>query len=170
MQSLRAVQPMVESSKVVMRRTQQIVEAIGRIYFKGNILPFSWLQHPSLCNTSGKVNLPATIILADIVSWYRPREIREEGTGRVVEMRRRFKADKLQKSYQAWADLFGLTKRQVKDAVAFLREQGLITTEFRHIRTEGGLALSNVLFVEPVVAKIESISALNLVEDDGRGM
>jgi hypothetical protein len=104
------------------------------------------------------VNLAAAVILSDVVYWYRPQEIRDEATGKVIELRRKFKADKLQKSYQAWADQFGLTKRQVKDAVVFLRNQGLITTEFRQIRTETGLVLSNVLFVEPVVDELRSIT------------
>jgi hypothetical protein len=107
------------------------------------------------------VNLTAAVILSDIVYWYRPQEIRNEATGQVVEQRRRFKADKLQKSYQAWADQFGLTKRQVKDAVLFLRKQGLITTEFRQVRTDSGLVLSNVMFVEPVLARIEAITTID---------
>jgi hypothetical protein len=164
MQPLRAIQPRIESAKAKTRRAQEIVEAIGKIRLQGNIVPFSWLQHPLLRSDRGKVNLPAAIILSDIIYWYRPQEVREEATGKVVELRRKFGADKLQKSYQAWADQFGLTKRQVKEAVAFLRSRGLITTEFRHITTDGGLRLSNVLFIEPVVTKIEGITFLSFAD------
>ena len=166
MQPLRAVQPKINSAKAKMRRAQEIVEAIGRLHLRGNILPFSWLQHPLLCSDKGKVNLNAAVILSDVVYWYRPQEIRDEATGKITELRRKFRADKLQKSYQAWADQFGLTKRQVKDAVAFLRKRGLITTEFRHIVTDSGLALSNVLYVEPVVSKIETITNIGFSNEE----
>jgi hypothetical protein len=157
MQALRAIQG-GGGSTANFARAQSIVESIGSIRLQGNILPSSWFQQPQFKNPTGRVNLAAAVILSDVVYWYRPQEIRDEATGKVIELRRKFKADKLQKSYQAWADQFGLTKRQVKDAVVFLRNQGLITTEFRQIRTETGLVLSNVLFVEPVVDELRSIT------------
>ena len=164
MQAVRAIR--LEPQKAKLRRTQELVEAIGRIHLKGNILPSSWLQNPVFRKSSGKVNLAAAIILSDIVYWYRPQEVREEATGKIKELRRKFRADKLQKSYQAWTDQFGLTKRQVKEGVAFLRANGLITTEFRNIVSDGGLQLSNVLFVEPVVTKIEAITTISFADDE----
>jgi hypothetical protein len=157
MQVLRAIDQRRDSTRDL-SRTQRIVEAVGSMNFTGNILPASWFQHPLFRNTSGRLNLPAVIILSDVLYWYRPQEIRDEGTGVIIERRRKFRADKLQKSYQAWADQFGLTKRQVKDAVSFLRVQGLITTELRNIRTDSGLALSNVMFVEPVLENLRKVT------------
>ena len=43
---------------------------IGKIHFEGNIIPHPWYQHITL--SSGKPDLPAIIILAEIVYWYRP--------------------------------------------------------------------------------------------------
>jgi len=134
--------------------------------WQGNILPAPWFQHPLLRHESGRVNLPAAIILSDVIYWYRPQEIREEATGKIIEYRRKFRADKLQKSYRAWAEQFGMTKRQVKDAVAFLRLRGLVATEFRHVTTESGLALSNVLFIEPVLSRITELNTINLANGE----
>ena len=54
----------------------------------------------------------------------------------------------------------------MKEAVAFLRVNGLINTEFRNIVSDGGLQLSNVLFVEPVVTKIEAITTISFADDE----
>jgi hypothetical protein len=157
MQALRAIDQRRDSTRDL-ARTQLIVETVGGMNFTGNILPASWFQHPLFRNPSGRLNLPAVIVLSDILYWYRPQEIRDEGTGTIIERRRKFRADKLQKTYQSWADQFGLTKRQVKDAVSFLRVQGLITIEFRNIQTDSGLALSNVMFVEPVIDNLRKVT------------
>ena len=60
-------------------------DQLREIAFTGNVIPQIWyrvfvksdLKHP-------KPHLLAINILADIVYWYRPREIRDEGTGQVI--------------------------------------------------------------------------------------
>lgn len=160
-QRLRAV-PSVAESQRKPRNANAVVAAISEIHFQGNILPLSWLQHPLLHYDSGKVNLNAAVILSDIVYWYRATEVRDEESGKVVSRRRKFDYDMLQKSNQAWADLFGLTKRQVQAAVAFLKKRGLIDTELRNIKTKGGLICSNVQFVEPVPEMIAKITEVEV--------
>ena len=137
-------------------RTMELIKQVGEIALIGNIIPHSWYAH--LRKDTGKPYLAAIVILSDIVYWYRPRIIRDEAAGQVLRVKKRFKADKLQRNYQQIADLFGLTKRQARDAVKFLEAQGVITREFCTVRTKGGMVLSNVLFLEPVIDRLREIT------------
>src|SRR5512135_2894803 len=122
------------------------------IGFEGNLIDNGWIEH--LKYENGVTNLNAVMILSEIVYWYRPVEIRDEYSGDVKGYRKKFRADKLQKSYDALAKRFGLTKRQVKDACDFLIKRGIITIEFRHVKTEAG-TIPNVMFVEPVMENLK---------------
>ena len=92
----------------------RIVDEVGRINISGNIIPMVWFQ--AIRYPNGKPNVNAIIILADIVYWYRPTEIRDEITGQVVGRRKKFRDDLLQRSYGQISELFGLTKKQVVTA------------------------------------------------------
>jgi hypothetical protein len=122
-----------------------IVLAVGQLHFEGNIIPSSWFEH--LRRESGKPYTTAIILLSEIVYWYRPKEVRSEATGQVIERRKKFKADKLQRTYDSFANQFGFTKRQVKDAMKFLRDEGIIDLDFRTITTASGTKMGNVLFI-----------------------
>jgi hypothetical protein len=126
--------------------------------FHGNVVPMTWYHHLTL--EDGKPNLPAIIILSDIVYWYRPVEIRDEATGMVVGYRAKFKADQLQRNYDQFAEQFGFTKRQAKDAINYLISRGLITREFRTVPGPGGSLLGNVMFVQPLPEAIQKINQL----------
>ena len=67
----------------------RIVDEVGRINISGNIIPMVWFQ--AIRYPNGKPNVNAIIILADIVYWYRPTEIRDEITGQVVGRRKKFR-------------------------------------------------------------------------------
>lgn len=138
------------------------VDSFGSLGIQGNIIPETWYGHLKL--PSGRTDLNAIVILAEIVYWYRPSQIKDEETGKVT-WHKKFHADKLQKSYQQLADKFGLTKRQVSDAVHRLVDQGLITTELRDM-TVKGLRLTNVMFMEPVYKRVLEITT-TLAEGDG---
>lgn len=137
------------------------VLAIGQINFEGNIIPPSWFHHlkiaPARSGTKPLPDLVGIVILSDIIYWYRPVEVRDETTGQVLGYRRKFKGDKLQRSYPQWAELFGLTEKQVMDAVHRLRAEGVVQTELRTV-TIGQRRASNVLFVEPVPEKVKEIT------------
>lgn len=137
------------------------VVAIGQINFEGNIIPLSWFRHLKVSSarpgTQPLPDLVGIVILSDIIYWYRPVEIRDEATGAVLGYRRKFKGDKLQRSYPQWADLFGLTEKQVMDAVHRLRAEGVVQTELRTVII-GQRRASNVLFVEPVPEKVKEIT------------
>lgn len=120
------------------------VLAIGEINFTGNLTPHTWYEH--LRYDSGKPNLSAITILGEIVYWYRPVEVRDETTGELLGYKKKFKGDKLQRSYASFANQFGLTKKQARDAISFLVSKDLVDKELRTIQTEG-VTLSNVLFI-----------------------
>ncbi len=136
--------------------TTPVVDAISRMHFSGNIIPHEWFKQVRL--PGGNPDAIGCIILSEIVYWYRSSEEIDEETGRVTDRHKRFRADKLQRSSQGFAAKFGFTKRQVIDALNRLEDAGYITKELRTIKTDDGTTMSNVCFVEPVVAKIEAIS------------
>lgn len=138
--------------------TTPTVDAIEQIEIAGNVIPPSWYQ--AIKTDTGKTALLAINILSDIVYWYRPTIRRDEESGRVESKAKKFKADKLQKSYGQYADFFGVPKDTVTDAVDLLVARGLITREFRTI-TAKGTVLNNVMFLEPVPAKIAEITFRN---------
>ncbi len=69
----------------------EIVDENAKLNISGNIIPQVWYR--TIIRESGKPNLTAIIILADIVYWYKPTEIRDEGTGQVIGVRKKFKSD-----------------------------------------------------------------------------
>jgi len=135
--------------------TTPTVNAIEQINLSGNMIPASWYQE--IKTDTGKTALLAISILADILYWYKPTIVRDEATGAVISKTKKFKSDKLQKKYKHYADFFGFPKDTVTDAIDLLVARGLITREFRTVHT-GTMVLNNVMFLEPVPAKIVEIT------------
>ena len=131
----------------------QIVDQIGEMEIVGNIVPHLWYKNITF--SSGKAHFIAITLLADIVYWYRPTMIRDD-SGMIDGARTKFKGDMLQKSYHAFADTYGFTKRQVKDAIDFLVEHHLLIREFRTISTSS-LILNNVMYVQPVAGNVKRV-------------
>ncbi|MFH7833858.1 DnaD domain-containing protein [Bacillus sp. 179-I 2A5 NHS] len=129
---------------------------IGGLTFKGNVVDHEWFNYITFSN--GKPHIVAIMVLSEIVYWYRPSVIRDEESGKVT-YKKKFKSDKLQKSYQQLAETFGFSKLQVKRACDLLTEMTLIKVEFRTIHVEGKV-LNNVMFVEPVANEIKLISSM----------
>lgn len=121
------------------------VDSMGRINISGNIIPQVWYK--TVTKENGRPHLLAITLLADIVYWYRPSEVREEGTGQVTGWKKRFKGDMLQKTYQQYSDLFGESKRSIKSAFDMLEGLGVIKRVFRNVTCQSGLVLNNVMFV-----------------------
>lgn len=138
--------------------TSPAVMALKDLHLEGNIVPMEWFKH--LKYDSGKPDLNAIMILSDIVYWYRPLQVRDERSGQVIGYRQKFKHDLLQKSYQSYVDLLGISKGQVTDAFVRLEHQDLIRRVFRHVETSTG-TLPNVLFIELNPQKVREISQLS---------
>lgn len=138
---------------------------IANINITGNILPPAWLKNLTFEN--GKPYTTAALILSDIVYWYRPVVIRDETTGLVTGLGKKFRADKLQRNYESLAEMYGFTKRQVTDACHYLAEQGLIDLDFRTI-IKDGIKNGNVLFIGLNVerlAEITNVTGITLQRD-----
>lgn len=133
-----------------------VVQAIGQLNFEGNITPHTWYQH--LTYPNGKPHVNAIIILSDILYWYRPTITRNERTGHITSSKKRFAEDKLQRSYTQISEFFGLSKKQARDAVTFLVDNGIITKELRNIQVKTGMKLSQVMYLEPVISKLKEIN------------
>ena len=127
----------------------------GRL--SGNIIPMLWLDYIKREKT-GRVDTVAVLLLGDIVYWYRPIEVRDELTGRVVGCRKRYKADKLQRSYDTYTELYGLGKAQARNALKNLERLGLIEIEHRTITTNTGGKASNVTYIGLNIDKLKEIS------------
>ena len=132
------------------------VDAMDRIRISGNIIPQSWYKE--ILRDNGKPYLLAVTLLADIVYWYRPVEDRDESSGYVIGLRKRFRGDLLQKTYDEYANLYGESKRTIKAALDRLEELGLIRKVFRDIKLKNGTKIPNVMYIEIFPNRIEEIS------------
>lgn len=124
----------------------EIVDAMGSINISGNIIPAIWYK--TITKENGKPYLLAIVILADIVYWYRPSEVRDQGTGHILGWKKKFSEDILRQSYQYYADLFGESKKTVKTAMDKLERLQVIRREFRTVSYGDGLVCNNVMYVE----------------------
>ncbi|QTC40440.1 DnaD domain protein [Bacillus sp. V3] len=129
------------------------MDHVGDMKIERNLVPHLWYKNITFA--SGKAHFVAITLLADILYWYRPTLVRDE-SGDVIGTRTKFKGDMLQKSYQAFADTYGFTKRQVKEAVDFLVAHHLLIREFRTITTSS-MVLSNVMYVQPVAGNVNKV-------------
>ncbi len=129
------------------------VAEIGKIHFEGNIIPHQWYQHVRL--ESGKPDLPAIVILAEIVYWYRPYQTLDK-RGKPI-LRKHFDGDLFQCTAAYFSSKFGLTKDQTRKALKRLEDAGLIRREYRDI-VQQGILRNNIMFIEPVPLAILSIT------------
>lgn len=134
------------------------VDEIGTFNFEGNIIPANWFSVFKLANEKPDVN--AIIILSEIVYWHRPSIVRNEETGQITGIKKKFKADLLQRSYQSFSDQFGFSKQQVREALDRLEKFGVIKRHFRTVEANNQ-KYNNVLFIElitPVLFKVTTLS------------
>lgn len=127
---------------------------IGKMNITGNVFPNAWYQN--ILTPSGKAYLTAIVILAEILYWYRPTEIRNEHTGMTVGYRQKFKDDMLQKKYSELSEKFGISKREATNAVVHLEKIGLIKRIFRNTHN-----CSNVMYIDIYPKEIQKVSILS---------
>lgn len=132
-----------------------IVDKMAKIQITGNVIPPAWYK--SIVLENGKPNSVAITILSDIVYWYRPTDVRDEATGEYLGIRKKFRDDYLQRSYQQISEQFGFTKRQAKDAIVVLENLGVIKRIFRTVSTAGVLA-NNVMYLELIPERLMELT------------
>ena len=130
---------------------------MSKLNLQGSIIDNGWIEN--IRHENGKPYWVAILILSEIVYWYRPVEVRDEVTGKFLGWKKKYKADKLQKSHKALADRFGISKRQVKAALDYLRNKELIALELRNIYI-GSKICNNVLFIELLVDNLKKITGV----------
>lgn len=140
-----------------------IVDAVGTMNFTGNVIPMIWFR--TIKYPNGAPNNNAIHILSDIVYWYRPKEERDEESGQLTGMKKKFHDDYLQRSYDQMADTFGLSKKQATEAVKALEKIGIIRRVFKTIQVKGQ-ALNNVLFIELIPERLYEITFPEEIEED----
>lgn len=136
----------------------QLVAAVASLQVAGNVIPRRWYSEILL--PSGKPDLVAITILAEIVYWYRPIELAPDPKEPTVTLyARKFKSEFWQCSYSYWHRHFGLTKRQCQRAMQKLEELKLAHRQIdKHILVEGK-TFGNVMYLVPVPAAIRRITA-----------
>ncbi|MVN88610.1 hypothetical protein GO986_17885 [Deinococcus sp. HMF7620] len=133
------------------------VQAVGELHFEGNITPHTFYTRREFKSDKGQVQFLAIAIYADDLYWYRPTVHRDERTGQVTHVTRKFDADLLQRDYMYYANLFGVTKAMAKAAVQHNIQRGLTRQEFRTVKARNGRSVPNVMFVEPVVSALRCL-------------
>lgn len=113
--------------------TREIVRQISKLNISGNIMPLQWCR--SIRRESGSVHLAAVVILTEVVFWYRWRVKRSSTTGAVTGVQVRFAGKAFRRSLTAWQELFGLSRKEVRNALATLKRLGLV--EVRVSRATG---------------------------------
>jgi len=131
------------------------VQGVASINRRGNVIDDGWYRHVTH-KESGKAHLVAIMILADICYWYTPSKVEDEASGKVTGYKKKFAADKLQKTYKSLGEKFGVSKNMAQTACYRLKELGLITIEVRDIDDRQGLT-----FLEPVSVNIKKISCMS---------
>ena len=129
------------------------VAEIGKIHLTGNIIPHQWYQHITL--GSGKPDLPAITILAEIVYRYRPRQTLDKRGNPLP--RKHFDGDMFQCTAAYFESKFGLTKDQTRKALKRLEDAGYIRREYRDI-VQQGILRNCIMFIEPVPRMIRAIT------------
>jgi hypothetical protein len=133
-----------------------------------NVIPQTWYKKITFEN--GKPHLNAITILSELVYWYTPHGKVINGSSVLVK---KFSADILQKGYRELSDKFGMSDKQVREALIKLESMGLAKRIFRSIDLPS-TKLTNVMFISIDPIAISSVSASeicdeNLAENDDSG-
>lgn len=140
-----------------------IVDEVSEMNLTGNVVPLAWFK--TMVGDSGKPMLLAIDLLADIVYWYRPKKIRDEGTGNLIGFQKRFKADLLQRSYRQIEHRFGVTRKQARTALDFLCKIGVIRKHLRDEMTQDGIPLHNNMYLELIPDRLRELTYPHLDDD-----
>ena len=133
----------------------RMVDEVGEMSFVGNIIPDVWYH--TITKDNGHANLNAIVLLAEIVYWYRPTEVKDELSGRLTGMKKKFRDDLLQKDYQQMAEHHGMSKIQVINAIKELEKIGVIKRVFRNLKVKGR-CVNNVLYIQLNAKKLRELT------------
>lgn len=126
------------------------VEQFGLLHISGDVVPPEFFQAIKFENC--KPDLLSVLILSNLLYWYRPIKPRDERTDHATAWRQKFQGEMLSRTYQEWADIYGATERQARDACHRLQAKGLITIFHKPCSTGG-----TVTYFVPVFKTVHSL-------------
>ena len=132
----------------------------------GNIIPEGWYN--TIKFESGLTDYASIIVLADIVYWYRPKEIRNKETGELIGYEKKFADNLLQRNYPQLMERLKLTRDQAERTVQALCDFGVITKIFKTIDYYGQ-KLPNVMYLDLNVDKLWEITYPDALPDSNKG-
>lgn len=127
--------------------TTPVVDAISAAHIY--IDPPVWAK--IITHESGKPHWLAILWFSKLLYWYQRTPVHNEETGIFIAFKKKFKYDKLQRSYAQIAAEMGCTSREAKSIIDALLRAKLITQELRNY---SNLKLYNLMFIEPVPENI----------------
>ncbi len=132
-----------------------IVDAVGDLEFKGNIIPAQWYQ--TITDAKGHAHFIAINILSEIVYWYRPT-IETNINGEIISVKKKFKdKDFIQLGYHQICKKYNISAKQAREALKKLESLHIIKRHLRTIDSSAGY-LSNVLFIELFPERLKDIT------------
>jgi len=137
---------------------------VASINVSGNIVPTSWFHH--ITNKRGQPDSRAILLYAELVYWYRPVSEEKGKSSNAANLRKKYKADKVQISYGQLAVKFGYSKGQVRTALRSLQDLNLIKLDFR-VLFANGMYLNNVLYIALNIARLREITYMIENSDEG---
>jgi hypothetical protein len=137
-----------------------VVDGIGAIHLEGRLIPHTWRHQAKLRTQANRPHNCAIDLLADIVYWHRPAKGHDEQSERLTSAAKKFEADRYRIDYKQWAAKNGWTDRQVRDAAAFLKKQGICKVEVENYTSPNGYTIYNAVFITPDVDVIFELNHL----------
>ena len=150
---------------ICMKTENDIVNKVGKMRFSGNVIPEAWYK--TIVSSNGRVNLLAINILADIVYWYRPMEIRDEMTGDVTWKKKFADDDYLQRNYSKICEKYNVSTKQAREALIVLETLGVVKRHFRTIETEMGKC-PNVMYIELIPDALYKLTYPEPADENGK--
>ena len=150
---------------ICMKTENDIVNKVGKMRFSGNVIPEVWYK--TIVSSNGRVNLLAINILADIVYWYRPMEIRDEMTGDVTWKKKFADDDYLQRNYSKICEKYNVSTKQAREALIVLETLGVVKRHFRTIETEMGKC-PNVMYIELIPDALYKLTYPEPADENGK--
>lgn len=130
-------------------------------------VPPSWYR--KIISKTGRPNLTAICILADIVYWYQPQEVYDECTGMLSGYRPKFKGPVLKKSADKFAGVYGISARWLENQLDLLEKIGVVKVEKKSMGGSGGREPADKeLSISLDTTKLEEITNSRGVEGTGR--
>lgn len=144
---------------------EELVKAVGEIdfNFRGNIIHKNWFK---TITCKGKPYISAIILLSEIVGWYRPKKVIENGE---VKFIKRFSGEYLNLIYSYLIDTYGLSKSTFRRALKFLISLNLISIKYEDKKIKGRY-FNNIQTIKINPEKLAEVSGINLKETENEGL